>query len=200
MKHGAIVGVLVLMAIGCSKKSEPAEPEFDPNDRALQKLMAEKDRLSKLPPPNMRPAEPDPLAEIAAAPSRPESLGIPRGVASEFGPIHLELKEVKQSQTIGNGKIALSTADRFVVVRLRATSTAEVTIDFAGATLESDERTFPIARDVQRLAGGQSTVVNFLPLATQDVVLAFELPDSSIHKGLKIVLTSPQSRVELPLQ
>ena len=188
-----------LLLAACSKQRE--EPEFDPNDRALQKLMAEKERLAKHPPPP-RPAagEPNPLAEIAAAPSRPESLGIPNGANADLGPVKFTLVEVKQSQTFGNGKVSLSTEDRFLQVQLDATSSKAAKVDLTGAELQNGDEHFAIARDVQRVAGGTALTFELDPGKTVSVVLLFEVPPSVIRKGLTIVLTEGQSRVELPLQ
>lgn len=189
--------VAVLLA-ACTKQRD--EPEFDPNDRALQKLLAEKERLAKEHAAPPQPDAPNPLAQIAAAPSRPESLGIPTGVAGELGGVKLTLTEVKQAQTLGNGKVSLSTEERFLQVFLDATTPKPVTLDLSGAELQLDEQHFALARDVQRVAGGSALSLPLDAEKTQPIVLLFEVPSDAIRKGLKIVLTQQQSRVELPLQ
>lgn len=188
--------LLGLLLCGCPKKDEP--PEFDPNDRLLQKMKAEQERLSKLPP---RPtAEPDPLAEIVAKPGKPENLGIPRGVAGELGVVSLALIEVQQSQTVGGDRVSLSTTERFLKVTLEATTKKELDLDLSGATLAFEDKSVKIARDAQRAAGGSELVTRLDRGGPHTLVLFFEAPDEMIRKGLKIILTTPESRVELPLQ
>ena len=189
-----IAGLLLFSA--CPKKDEP--PEFDPNDRLLKKMKEEQERLAKAPP---RPQqEPDPLAQIVAKPSKPEDLGIPTGVAADLGPISLTLIAVQQSQTVSGDKVSLATTDKFVKVTLEAVSKKRLDLDLSGATLVNGEHTAKIARDAQRAGGGSSLVTHFGLGVQQELVLFFEAPDEMIGKGLKIILTTPESRVELPLQ
>lgn len=186
--------VLGLLLCGCPKNEAP---EFDPNDRLLQKMKQEQERLAKLPP---RMPEPDPLADIIARPTKPEKLFIPAGVAADLGPISLSLVEVQQSQTVGGGKVSLSTTERFLRVTLEATSKKELDLDLSGATLVFGEHTFHLARDAQRAARGSDLVTKFSVGSQLTLVLFFEVPDEMIGKGLRIILTTPESRVELPLQ
>lgn len=189
----------LLLLSGCPRK-EDGPPEFDPNDRLLQKLKTEQERLAKAGPPRLKEPEPDPLAAIVTAPSRPENLGIPAGVAADLGPVSLSLTEVQQSQTVGGDRVSLSTTDRFLKVTLDATSAKAVDLDLSGATLAFEGRSVPLARDAQRAAKGSDLVTSFSPGGHRTLVLYFEAPDEMIRKGLKIILTSPESRVELALQ
>ncbi len=186
----------LLLACGCPKKDEP--PEFDPNDRLLQKLKEEQERLARAPP--HRIEEPFPLAEIVARPSKPENLGIPAGVAADLGPVSLTLIEVQQSQTVGSGKVSLATTERFLKVTLEATTKKPIDLDLSSATLAFGEKTVGIARDAQRAARGSQLVTSVETGGPQKLVLYFEAADEMIGKGLKIILTTPESRVELPLQ
>ena len=183
----------LLLLCGCPKK----EPEFDPNDRLLQKMQAEQDRLAKT---RASVVEPDPLAEIVTRPSKPENLGIPQGVAADLGPVSLSLIEVQQSQTVGSGKVSLSTTDRFLKVTLDATSKKQLDLDLSGTTLSIDEHTIRVARDAQRAAHGSELLAQFNEGEHRQLILYFEAPDEMIRKGLKIILTTAESRVELPLQ
>lgn len=186
-----------LLLCGCPKKDD-APPEFDPNDRLLQRMKAEQERLAKAGPPRLR--EPDPLAAIVASPSRPESLGIPSGVAADLGPLSLSLAGVEQSQTVGGDRVSLATTDRFLKVTLEATAKKELELDLSGATLAFGERSVPLARDAQRAARGSPLVTKFGAGEHQRLILYFEAPAEMIRKGLKIILTTPESRVELALQ
>lgn len=191
---GLVFGLLLLC--GCPRPDEPAE--LEQNDRLLQKMKEEQERLSRLPP--KVTAEPDPLAEIVAHPSKPESLGIPSGVAADLGPVSLTLLEVQQSQTVGGGRVSLSTTDRFLRVTLEATSKKSVDLDLSGVTLTKGEQSVRVARDAQRAAKGSPLITRINAGARQQLILFFEAPDEMIGKGLKFVLTTPESRVELPLQ
>ncbi len=187
----------LLLCCGCPRRDEP--PEFDPNDRLLQKMKAEQERLANAPP-RMQQQEPDPLAEILARPSKPENLGIPAGVAADLGPLSLSLVEVQQSQTVGSSKVSLSTTERFLKVTLEAAAKKAVDLDLSGATLALADQSVKIARDAQRAAKGSDLVVSFAQGDQKHLILYFEAPDEMIRKGLKIILTTPESRVELPLQ
>jgi hypothetical protein len=187
----------LLLLSGCPKNEAP---EFDPNDRLLQKMKAEQDRLAKAGPPKLKAPEEDPLAAIVAAPSKPETLGIPSGVAADLGPLSLSLTEVEQSQTVGSDKVSLATTERFLKVTLEATSSKDVDLDLSGATLATGDRSVPIARDAQRAGKGSPLVTKFGAGQHQRLILYFEAPDEMIRKGLKIILTTHESRVELALQ
>lgn len=196
MKITAAV-LLGLLLSGCPKKDEP--PEFDPNDRLIQKMKAEQDRLAREPPRTREP-QPDPLAEIAARPLKPENLGIPSGVAADLGVVSLSLMEAQQSQTVGTDRVSLSTTQRFLKVTLEALSKKDVDLDLSGATLAFEDREVHLARDAQRAGKGSPLVVNLREGARTKLVLFFEAPDEMIRKGLKIILTTPESRVELAVQ
>lgn len=189
--------VLGLLLCGCPK---PDAPEFDPDDRLLQKLKAEQERLSKAGPRPGQAPQPDPLAAVLAAPSKPESLGIPSGVSADFGPVALTLIEVQQSQQVGTDRVSVATTDRFLKVTLEATAQKDLVLELSGAALEREGHTAPLARDAQRAGKGSPLSLPLRAGKPQPVVLFFEAPPEMISKGLKIILTSAESRVELALQ
>jgi hypothetical protein len=185
-----LVGGLVLAA--CPKDEEP-------RDRAIELLKAEQERLRKEGQAPRRPADPDPLAEIAAGEARPENLGIPSGVNGDLGPVTLSLAEVQIAQTVGQ-RVKLSTTDQFVRVTLEVTTREAVTLDLAGARLVQGERAFALARDAQRAAGGSPLTAKIQPGGSERLVLFFEAPREALGPGLKLVLSTASSRVELALQ
>jgi hypothetical protein len=199
VRTGAACALIGLLSFGCPKNDE-APPGFDPNDPLIKKLQAEQERLAKAGPPKPKAAEPDPLAEIAAAPARPESLGIPSGVSADLGPVTLSLVEVLQSQRVGTDRVSLATTDRFLKVTLEAVSKEALELDLGTARLEREGQGVPLARDAQRAAKGSPLSTHLAKGASQDLVLYFEAPDEMIRKGLKIILTHGESRVELALQ
>lgn len=184
--------VLGLALAGCPKDEAP-------RDRAIEILKAEQERLRREGESPRRPAEPDPLAAIAAAGARPENLGIPSGVSADLGPVTLALREVQIAQTVGE-RVKLSTLDQFVRVTLEATTREAVALELAGAQLALGERTFSLARDAQRAAGGSPLAVKIQPGGTERLVLFFEAPREALRPGLKIILSTATSRVELALQ
>ncbi len=199
MRVGGAIALAGLLLCGCPKQDE-APRGFDPDDRLLQKLKAEQERLDKAGPPRTKEPEPDPLAAVLAQPLKPESLGVPPGVAADLGPLALALVEVQQSQQVGGDRVSVSTTDRFVRVTLEATAAKGLTLDLSTATLEREGRAVFIARDAQRAGRGSALSAEFQAGSKKTLVLYFEAPPEMVSKGLKFVLTSGESRVELPLQ
>lgn len=195
MKRLVLIGLLFT---GCPK-DEPEQPRFDPDDRLLQKLKSERERLEAEKKKRAEP-EPDPLAQVVTNGTKPDYLGVPEGVAAPLGPVELSLIDVQRSQTVSGAKLSLSTADRFLRVTLKAKTSEKITLDLSGARLENGDASVGVARDVQRLGKGSPLSLVLDTAGTERVVLFFEAPDEMIGKGLKIVLTTPDSRVELPLQ
>ncbi|MFZ5446203.1 MAG: hypothetical protein ACOZQL_39815 [Myxococcota bacterium] len=195
---GLVVSALLLL--GCPRQDEPRE--FDPKtDRTLQKLIAEQQRQGKSPAPKPKEPEPDPLTQLATTPpAKPETLGIPSGVAADLGPLSLSLLEVQQMQTVGGSRVSLATTDRFLKVSLKAVAGRDFELDLTGASLENGDAKVGLARDAQRAGNGSPLSVHLAGGTDQKLVLFFEAPPEMIRKGLKIILTSPGSRVELPLQ
>lgn len=189
--------VLGLLLCGCPKD----EPSIDENDPLIRKLKAEQERLNQQ---ALRKQETqkalDPLARIATTTGKPEHLGIPSGVSADLGDVTLSLQDVQRMQNVGNGNVSVSTTDWFVRVALLARAKKATTLSLDGVQLENGEQRWKIAGDAQRLGHGATNPVELNASTSQKVIVYFELPDASIGKGLKIVLTAPGSRVELPLQ
>lgn len=196
--RSALLVVAVLLT-GCPKDKDE---QFDPaNDRTLQKLKAEQERLAKAGAPKQVTAkDEDPLTAAIAAPIKSESLGIPSGVEADLGPVTLTLLEVQQSQTAGSGKVSLTTGERFLRVTLDAKASDTVELDLTRAFLMKDDQEFHLARDVQRAARGSPLIARVSPGGSEKLTLYFEVPPEVIGKGLKIILTHGESRVELVLQ
>ncbi|MGV3619212.1 MAG: hypothetical protein ACO1OB_00265 [Archangium sp.] len=197
MKRLLLIGLLFTAC----PKDEPQEPTFSPDDRLLQKLKAEQERITNEKKKRAaEEAEPDPLAKVVTANSKPDFLGIPSGVAADLGDVAFALIEVQRSQTVTGRKVSLSTADRFLRVTLEANAEKDTLLDLSAAQLVNGDKTAGIARDVQRLGNGSPLSLQLRTHALTQVVLFFEAPDEMIGKGLKLVLATDTSRVELPLQ
>ncbi len=189
---------LAALALGLALAACPKDEA--PPDRAIELLKAEQARLQREgPATTRRPSPPEPLAEIVAADARPETLGIPRDVAADLGAVTLSLTEVQIAQTVGQ-RVKLSTTDQFVRVTLEASARAPTELELAGAQLVLGDQTYPLARDAQRAAGGSPLSTKIHPGGSTELVLFFEAPRAALRPGLKIVLSSAESRVELALQ
>ncbi len=193
---------LALALFGCPKD----EPGFDENDPLIKKLKAEQQRLEREGPPRAPPAprnrepEPDPLAEAAARGDAPTPLTVPAAPPVAAGGATLSVKAAETSHTVKGAKMALSSADLFVRVTLTATAARPETLDLASATLALGEERFGIARDAQKLGQGSPLLARLEPGVSQSLVLYFEAPPAAVKKGLKLILSSGGSAVELPLQ
>ena len=109
-------------------------------------------------------------------------------------------QDVQRMQNVGNGNVSVSTTDWFVRVALLARAKKATTLSLDGVQLENGEQRWKIAGDAQRLGHGASNPIELNASTSQKIIVYFELTDADSSKGLKIVLTAPGSRVELPLQ
>jgi hypothetical protein len=194
MKRALVLGLLLC---GCPKD----EPQVDETDPLIRKLKAEQERLNKKALQKQEDQQAiDPLARVATTNGKPEHLVIPTGVSADLGDISLTLKDLQRMQNVGNGNVSVSTTDWFVrvVVMARAKQATKLSLD--GVELVNADKTWKIARDAQRLGQGSENPVELNTGAEQKVITYFELPEGAFTRGLKIVLTAPGSRVELPLQ
>jgi hypothetical protein len=188
----SFAALLALSLWACPKEEAPT-------DRTIERLKAEQERLRREGAPARRAAEPDPLAEVVAADSRPENLGIPAGVEADLGDLALALREVQIAQTVG-ARVRLSTTEQFVRVTLDATARKALDLDVSSAEVIQGEKRYPLARDAQRAAGGSPLARVFQAGDKSELVLFFEVPRAELKPGLKLLITSGTSRVELPLQ
>ncbi|MBI3184581.1 MAG: hypothetical protein HYZ28_20795 [Myxococcales bacterium] len=122
-----------------------------------------------------------------------------------LGPLAFKLTEIEASQSVSGGKVALSTEDTFLRVRLLAQNVAEApqTLDLTGARLSGPGgREFSLARDAQRAAGTRELRRSFPPGERVELALYFELPSGAVGAGLALVLAAPDGGepLRLPLQ
>lgn len=195
------VGWLAALALGACPREEA--PGFAADDRTLAALRAEQARLAQGGAPGRGPPlrpEPDPLAEavVAHEPLRP--LSVPAGATADLGPVALTVRGLEVSQTVAGPKLSLTTAERFLKLTLEAKAHALARLDLAGAQLRQGDTTVPLARDAQRAAGGSPLSAELQPGDNRELILFFEVPPALISRGLKFVLSGPESRVELALQ
>jgi hypothetical protein len=207
----ALLALAALSLCACPKQNDEANPD----DRLLAKLKAESDRLANggpaaQPPAATLPPE-DPnagLAQLAAAGAGQDGK---RRLPAENATVHVGTVAVKllglatSHTTAGTGKIALTTEDLFLRVELAAQNvgTTPATLDFSFARLKAKERTFELARDVQRAAGTRELKREF-PLSERvDLTLYFEVPKDAFGSELKLVFPSSiggNADLEVPLE
>jgi hypothetical protein len=182
----AIAAALCLCA--CPKDDAPS-----PDDRLLQKLKAEQERVAKGGNPGRSPVQPeDPnahLANLAASDDKLKDRPLPSGNETvHVGTVALKLFGLKTGHAAASGKISLTTEDLFLRVELAAQNVgkANVTLDLDFAEVVAGERRFAVARDVQRAAGTRELRREFTPDDRVDVVLFFEVPREVFGQGLAL--------------
>ncbi len=195
---------LALAAVGLALAGCPKSDEQPPaDDRLLQKLQAEKDRLQKngeapRPLPGPAPiAEPNPLAQRAAMPDVPKVLPVPGNPDFACGKASCRVSSVETSHSVATDKMTLTSDDYFVRVVVTAQLAAGGPIDLSQATLVQGEEKFTIARDAQSLGGTRDLNRAAKPGEKTEATLYFEVPKAAIAPGLKLVVAGGDG---VPLQ
>lgn len=196
----ALVLVPLLLA-GCPEKKS----SVDENDPLIQKLKAEQARLDKggAPggPPGASPMKepPQPLADIVQQPPDVPVNVTVKSAAVTVGDVTLTPKRLETAQIVAGPKVKLSTAERFVKLVVTISTTKDTSFDLAKATLVKGAETFELARDVQRVGQGSPLASTISADVSQDLVLFFEVPPSSLLEGLKLVLPAQAAPIEVTL-
>lgn len=189
---------LVLLLAACPEK----KASVDENDPLIQKLKAEQARLDKggAPggPPGASPIKepPQPLADIAQQPPDVPVNVTVKSAPITVGDVTLTPKRLETAQIVAGPKVKLSTADRFVKLVVTISTTKDTSFDLAKATLVKGAETFELARDVQRVGQGSPLASTISAGVSQDLVLFFEVPPSSLSEGLKLVLPAGAASIE----
>jgi hypothetical protein len=173
-----VVAVLPALA-GCDADRAPAE------DHTLLKLRQEEAR---------RQAQAEQVDRLATAAVRPpaetrRTLPVPKQPRLEVGPLQMEVVALTTSQVVEGQKVSLATEDRFLRVQLAVKNTGKVAAaaDVSGVRLVgAQQRTWGIARDVQRLAGSAALQAGLAPGESRDFVMFFEVPEAALAGGLSL--------------
>lgn len=187
-----------LLLAACPEK----KASVDENDPLIQKLKAEQARLDKggAPggPPGASPMKepPQPLADIAQQPPDVPVNVTVKSAPVTVGDVTLTPKRLETAQIVAGPKVKLSTADRFVKLVVSVSTTKDTSFDLAKATLVRGAETFELARDVQRVGQGSPLASTISAGVSQDLVLFFEVPPSSLAAGLKLVLPAGPASIE----
>lgn len=178
--RGALWLVVVLSALaGCDTNHAPAE------DRTLQKLRQEEEKRQA------RAEQVDRLAMAAVTPPAEtrRTLPMPKQPKVEVGPLRMEVVALTTSQVVEGSKVSLATEDRFLRVQLAVKNAgkAAAAADLSGVSLVgAGQKTWGIARDVQRLAGTVTLQAGLAPGESRDFVMFFEVPEAALAGGLSL--------------
>jgi hypothetical protein len=192
----AVAGLLCLAS--CRKDEPPPEPDLD---RTLRKLKEEAERTTArpgkpTPPPTGAPTE-DPnakLAQLAAGeqPGGREQLGIPGENPTVYvGKVAVKMLGLWSSHVVEGGKLSLTTEELFLEVKLAAQNTGEAParLDFGFAkVVDAEKHEWPLARDVQRLAGTNPVTQTIERGDRREYLLYFEVPRGGPGKGWVLLL------------
>jgi hypothetical protein len=176
----ALVAVLLLAA--CDRSRPP--PDLSPEEaRTLQRL---KEELAQ-----QQPPEEDPNANLVKAALTPpaetrQTHPIPKQPRASLGGVTLEVVALTSSHMVEGAKMSIATEDRFLRVQLAVKNAGKraAAVDLGRAALVGEgERTWGLARDVQRLAGTRELAAELAGGESRDFVLFFEVPDDAFGGG-----------------
>jgi len=154
-----------------------------PDDRTVKRLQIEAAAQQE------QATKAERLANVAVTPPERlrKALPQPKQPRLVMGPLQLEVAALTVSQVVEGQKVSLATEDRFlrVQVAVKNASKADALADLTQAALVGgDQRTWAIARDVQRLAGTAELQQRLGPGESRDFVMFFEVPEAALAGGL----------------
>ncbi|MBU8896008.1 hypothetical protein DRW03_05275 [Corallococcus sp. H22C18031201] len=202
-----------LLVGGCTK--DDASPSEAPGaeDRTLQKLRAEADRVRKGGAPSAPPDAVAPprgtLADLAAVSDEggKHRLALPEHTDTvHVDTVAMKLTSLESSHSLkGNGKLGLTTEDLFLRVQLvtQNVGAAAVTLSMDGARLEDAQaQVYRLARDAQAVAGTRPMTRSYPPEERSDLVLLFEVPPATLQQdgSLTLVVQGSGGDVRIPLR
>ncbi|HEX8535901.1 MAG TPA: hypothetical protein VF664_00455, partial [Cystobacter sp.] len=104
----------------------------------------------------------------------------------------------------GAGKVALTTSDLFVRVKLEARHTGTKAVDVplsAAKLVDAEGQEYPIPRDAQAVGGTRKLDHTWEPGQSESLALVFEVPLAAVTPGLVLVFPSRGGQdTRLPLQ
>ncbi|MFY0580377.1 hypothetical protein ACN28S_44550 [Cystobacter fuscus] len=192
---------------GCKEKPVDGPSE----DRTLEKLRLEVDRVNQGGAPSAPPGTPtDPhaqLADLAAAQDADavKPLTLASREAVRVDTLELQPTGLESMHSLrGAGKVALTTSDLFVRVKLEARNTGAKAVDVplsAAKLLDAEGQEYPIPRDAQAVGGTRKLDHTWEPGQSESLALVFEVPLAAVTPGLVLVFPSRGGKdTRLPLQ
>ncbi len=210
----ALLTAAALLLGGCTKEeSAPAGAQGGGDDRTLQKLRAEVDRVNQgghsTPGPEATRGDPNAnLAGLAAGldEAAEQRLRLPESNNTvHVDSLAVKLTGLESSHSVkGSGKVSLTTEELFLRVQMvtQNVGAAPLTLDLGGAkVMGASGQEVLLARDAQAVAGTRPLRRTWAPEERTDVVLLFELPPSVLREdGLHLVLQGSGGDVRIPLR
>lgn len=209
----ALLTAAALLLGGCTKEESAQGAGGAGDDRTLQKLRAEVDRVNQGGHPTRGPESTrgDPNAQLAGlaaglGESAESTLKLPEPNATvHVDTLAVKLTGLESSHSVkGSGKVGLTTEDLFLRVKLitQNVGAAPLTLDLDGArVVGAGDSPYPLARDAQLVAGTRPLRRTWAPEERTDVVLLFELPPAALREdGLHLMLQGSGGDVRIPLR
>lgn len=209
----ALLTATALLLGGCTKEESASGAQGGGEDRTLQKLRAEVDRVNQggNTPQGPESTRGDPnatLAGLAAGLDESTERRLPLPGANDT--VHVDTLAVKltgleSSHSVrGSGKVSLTTEELFLRVQLVAQNVgaAPLTLDLGSAKVAgAGGQQVALARDAQAVVGTRPLRRTWAPEERTDVVLLFELPPAVLREdGLHLVMQGSGGDVRIPLR
>ncbi len=197
---------------GCKEESVPEYPGAG-DDRTLQKLRQEVDRVNQGGRPSQGPeaTRGDPNANLAGLAA---GLNVPTertwelpapNEAVRVDALSVKLAGLESSHSVkGSGKVSVTSEDLFFRVQLLTHNlgSTPTTLDLDDAKLVgAGGQSHAVARDAQAVAGTRPLRRTWAPDERTDVVLLFELPPEALRdEGLHLLLQGSGGDARIPLK
>ncbi|MCP3101069.1 hypothetical protein LZ198_19520 [Myxococcus sp. K15C18031901] len=202
-----------LLVGGCTKDEASPGAMGNADERTLQKLRQEVDRVNQggratAAPEPVRAAPNAQLAGLAAAQTdmAPQKLNLPEpNDTVHVDTVAMKLTGLEASHSVkGSGKLSMTTEDQFLRVQLVTQNVGEkpASLDLDEAKVVDAKGTaYGVARDVQVLAGTRPLRRTWGPDERTDMVLLFELPPQALREStLGLVIPGTGGEVRIPLR
>ncbi|MCY1081175.1 hypothetical protein [Archangium lansingense] len=204
--RGLAVLLCAAALLGGCKKEEPAPSE----DRTLEKLRQEVDRVNQGGAPAASPDETDPNARLAGLAAgqdqeQAKTYALPSRETVKADTLALQPSGLESLHSLrGSGKVALTTDELFLRVKLDAQNAGEKPVHVAFSTarvVDAGGKEYPLARDAQTVGGTRKLDRTWEQEQRDSVVLVFEVPPAAIAPGLSLLIpTSSGEDARIPLQ
>ncbi|NTX00567.1 hypothetical protein HUA74_00560 [Myxococcus sp. CA051A] len=202
-----------LLIGGCTKEEPSSEALGTADERTLQKLRQEVDRVNQggrqaHGPEATRGAPNAQLAGLAAGleEAAPRQLGVPEGNATvHVDSVAVKLTGLESSHSAkGSGKMSVTTEELFLRVQFVTQNVGPkpVTLDLESVTVvDAQGASYVLARDAQVLAGTRPLRRTWAPEERADIILLFELPPPALREGaLHLIMQGTGGEVRIPLR
>lgn len=193
--------------LGGCKKEEPATTG---EDRTLEKLRQEVDRVNQGGAPAASPDETDPNARLAGLAAgqdqeQAKTYALPSKETVKADTLALQPTGLESLHSLrGTGKVAITTDELFLRVKLDAENVGARPVHVALSTarvVDAGGKEYPLASDAQTVGGTRKLDRTWEQEQHDSLVLVFEVPPAAIAPGLSLLIpTSSGEDARIPLQ